>query len=223
MLVQDLMTTPVKTVTPTTSLAEVASLMVRLARLQENQLADVEAARQTLEQALRLQPKNPEVLQALTDLFLGQETWPEYVATLLRLVDVGVEGLDAVQALMSAAVLMQERVNDREKAILLCERALEHDPSHLPAVNMLLGLCRDDLQRQEPFLRLKKELEHEPLPSGNYTQERIAKLLIHTNHDIGSGDNAPRLYYRVNEGSFNVLQPVSTNQDTFFFTIRRCA
>jgi subtilisin-like proprotein convertase family protein len=66
---------------------------------------------------------------------------------------------------------------------------------------------------------LKMELEHDPLPSGNFIEDRIAKLVITTNHDIATGDNAPRLYYRVDNGSFNVLQPSTANQDTFYFTI----
>ncbi len=66
---------------------------------------------------------------------------------------------------------------------------------------------------------MKMELIHEPLASGNFTGAREAWLLVNTNHTVGTGVNAPRLYYRVDEGSFNALLPSDIVQDTFFFII----
>ncbi len=66
---------------------------------------------------------------------------------------------------------------------------------------------------------MKMELLHEPLASGNFTEDREAALVIHSNHTIGSGANAPQLYYSVDGGNFSALQPYSINLDTFFFMI----
>lgn len=68
-------------------------------------------------------------------------------------------------------------------------------------------------------LDMKMELVHQPLPSGNFTTDREAVLVISSNHPIGTGSNAPQLYYNVDGGSFTALQPYATSLDTFFFMI----
>jgi subtilisin-like proprotein convertase family protein len=66
---------------------------------------------------------------------------------------------------------------------------------------------------------IKMELEHEALLSGNFTNAREAKLLVHSSHDVGTGAKAPRLYYSVDEANFMELEVSSTVGDTFFFMI----
>ncbi|MCK4569526.1 MAG: M20/M25/M40 family metallo-hydrolase [Bacteroidales bacterium] len=66
---------------------------------------------------------------------------------------------------------------------------------------------------------MKMELIHEPLISGNFTADREAWLVVNSNHAVATGENSPRLYYSVDEGSFLELQPYTTVQDTFFFMI----
>ncbi|HSG68085.1 MAG TPA: proprotein convertase P-domain-containing protein, partial [Bacteroidales bacterium] len=66
---------------------------------------------------------------------------------------------------------------------------------------------------------MKMELIHDNLQSGNETGDRTAKLFVNSNHPTATGDNAPRLYYRVNGGEFMILQPSDIVSDTFYFTI----
>ncbi len=66
---------------------------------------------------------------------------------------------------------------------------------------------------------MKMELYHEPLASGNDTTEREAILIISSNHPVGTGPGAPRLYYSVDESLFIPLEPSYSNQDTFWFMI----
>ncbi len=68
-------------------------------------------------------------------------------------------------------------------------------------------------------LDMKMELVHQPLPSGNFTNDREAVLVINSNHSIGTGSNSPQLYYSIDGGSFTALQPYATSLDTFFFMI----
>jgi len=77
------------------------------------------------------------------------------------------------------------------------------------AVATMASLCMD----------MKMELVHEPLPSGNFLTDREAKLLINSNHDVGTGAGAPRLYYSIDDGAYIPLTPSSSNLDTFYFTI----
>jgi tetratricopeptide (TPR) repeat protein len=143
--------------------AEIASLLVRLARLQDNQLGDPTAARATLEEAMTLDSRNPEVLAELAQFFYNRESWNDYVEALARLARVTPhEETGLVQTLLSAAALVYHKVQDREGAIRLGELVLQRDPGHMPAVDMLVGLSEPEPERQEAFLRLKADLVEDP-------------------------------------------------------------
>jgi tetratricopeptide (TPR) repeat protein len=143
--------------------AEIVSLLVRLARLQDNQLGDAAAARATLEQAMSLDARNPEVLAELAQFFYNRESWNDYVEALARLAAVTPPAeTDLAQTLMSAAGLVFHKVQDREGAIRLGELVLQRDPGHMPAVDMLVGLSEPEPERQEQFLRLKADLVEDP-------------------------------------------------------------
>jgi hypothetical protein len=60
---------------------------------------------------------------------------------------------------------------------------------------------------------------HVPLNTGNFTDARVATAVIKSGNGIATGTNAPRLYYKINNGSFNYINPSYTNLDTFKFTI----
>lgn len=61
---------------------------------------------------------------------------------------------------------------------------------------------------------------HEPLVSGNDTTEREASVTINSPQPIvNTGANAPRLYYKINEGPLNFVNAFYNNLDTFKFTI----
>jgi len=68
-------------------------------------------------------------------------------------------------------------------------------------------------------LDLTLMLDHEPLLSGNYTGDRVADLVINSNLGIPSGDNAPRLYYQIEDGEFEWLHASEIIDDTFRFVI----
>lgn len=61
---------------------------------------------------------------------------------------------------------------------------------------------------------------HEPLTSGNNTADREAVVTIDSPQPIvRTGANAPRLYYKINEGPLNFINAFYNNLDTFKFTI----
>ena len=158
-------------------IGEIVSLQVRLARLQQNQLGDAPAAMAALDQALALDPRSPEALEALADHFLSQQSWGDYVEALTRLAEViPPQRTDLVETLMSAAAMVRERADDREGAIRLGEIVLLRDPAHVPAVSMLIELCERDPARQEPFLRLKRDLVDDPHEQA-VTLTRLGKAL----------------------------------------------
>lgn len=66
---------------------------------------------------------------------------------------------------------------------------------------------------------LRMDLSHDPLATSNSTEDRLAKLVVNTNHGIGLGNTQPRLYYTTNGLVYNALTPSAFSQDTFYFYI----
>jgi hypothetical protein len=65
----------------------------------------------------------------------------------------------------------------------------------------------------------KISILHTPLTSGPAITPRTVTALIRSSMKIASGVNQPRLYYSINNGSFNYVNPSYMNLDTFQFTI----
>ena len=62
-------------------------------------------------------------------------------------------------------------------------------------------------------------MNHIPLGFTVDTSSRIAKVHIKAPFKIASANNAPRLYYKINNGNYNFINASSIVQDTFKFTI----
>jgi len=65
----------------------------------------------------------------------------------------------------------------------------------------------------------KITINHTPLTTGPATGPRTATAVIKSSYRLGVGSNVARLYYKVNNGSYNFLTPSYTNLDTVKFTI----
>ncbi len=65
----------------------------------------------------------------------------------------------------------------------------------------------------------KITISHNQLPSGPSTAPKTAVATIKSSYKIATGTFQPRLYYKVNGGSYSYLTPSYTNLDTFKFTI----
>lgn len=65
----------------------------------------------------------------------------------------------------------------------------------------------------------KITITHIPIATGPSTSPRVATALIKSSYRLGMGSNVPRLYYKINNGSYNFLTPSYSNQDTVKFTI----
>jgi hypothetical protein len=67
---------------------------------------------------------------------------------------------------------------------------------------------------------MKMDFYHTPLQSGNFTTPRTATVVIKSKTKIGmTGTAAPRLYYKINNGSYVSVNYNYYNLDTFKFTI----
>jgi hypothetical protein len=65
----------------------------------------------------------------------------------------------------------------------------------------------------------KINIVHTPLNTGPITTSRIATAVIKSSYKLGTGNTSPKLYYKINNGSYNMLYPSYANLDTFKFTI----
>lgn len=70
------------------------------------------------------------------------------------------------------------------------------------------------------FDKVKPDIYHDnPALSSPDSTARIISAIIKDNKMLATGSNRPRLYYRVNGGSFNFLNASTTVLDTFKFTV----
>ena len=136
--------------------------LLRLARIHDQELEDPGAARAALEQALSMDPRHVDVLQALAQHFLRQEAWSSYVDVLERLIEVRPDSPESLPSLMAAGRIMEDREQDLTRAAQIYRRALEMDPEHLPAIDALLTLDLEEPDAREALLRRKDGLVEDP-------------------------------------------------------------
>jgi hypothetical protein len=65
----------------------------------------------------------------------------------------------------------------------------------------------------------KMQFTHTPIPTTPSTAPRTATVVIKANQKIAKLTNGPRLYYKINSGSFNFVNATYNNLDTFKFII----
>lgn len=90
--------------------------------------------------------------------------------------------------------------------------------------NIVLGYTTQNVKAAIAYLislanNYRMNITHTPLNTGNYQTDRTATVVIKSPKTLGTSSNAPRLYYKINSGSFNTVNAFYTNQDTFKFTI----
>lgn len=62
-------------------------------------------------------------------------------------------------------------------------------------------------------------INHYPVTSDMDTSAKYAYTNIHFSIPRGTGNNAPRLYYKINNGSYQYINPYQVNNDEFTFRI----
>ncbi|MBK9358773.1 MAG: M20/M25/M40 family metallo-hydrolase [Bacteroidales bacterium] len=62
-------------------------------------------------------------------------------------------------------------------------------------------------------------MQHDPIPSGNSTDQREAVLVVSCSQTIASDEFAPRLYYSTNGISFDFILPVESAGNTYRFMV----
>lgn len=88
-------------------------------------------------------------------------------------------------------------------------------------VTFFRNLVRTALAALTSFSKdMKMSFYHTPLASGNHTTVRTATLVIKSKNKVAMNtNNAPRLYYKVNSGTYTAVNYNYYNLDTFKFNI----
>ncbi len=121
-----------------------ATFLATCARIHEERLEDLDGAIDAWRRVLDMDPENLEVLDALIRLHQVKESWAELVETLLRKADVVLDAEPRIELLTQAAMVYEEMLGDRARAVEVYNRILELDPEHQGALDAL-----DRLYEQE--------------------------------------------------------------------------
>lgn len=151
--------------------AQRLELWVALAKIWEHELHDPHRAIEAHVNALDLASDHRESLGALARLYKRVEAWDKAVATVIRHAEL--EGVRGVDKWYEAGQVLAKELADPEGAETRFTKALELDPSYLPAMLSLIELYR---KRRDWARAAQMMLEAERV-----SQNRLEKIkLIHS-------------------------------------------
>lgn len=119
---------------------EQAEQLTRLAKILEEKLDDTDAAATRLLHALNLAPKHLEAAHRLVALLKLRGDFPGMVRHLEHIVRYETSGYRRSKAACEAALIFRDMLNEPDKAIVMYELALEHDPENLEIGSNLANL-----------------------------------------------------------------------------------
>jgi tetratricopeptide (TPR) repeat protein len=118
--------------------AALAPIHLELAALHQGPLGDVPRAMSHLNAALAALPDDPEALSRLARIHGQAQNWPAAADALRRLVAVpGGSPQERVGRILELAQVQAEGFGDAGAAARLCEQALELEPGHAAALDLL--------------------------------------------------------------------------------------
>ena len=119
---------------------EMADLRIRLGRLREDKLHDLEGAVESYEEALELSPGHADAMAALERLYEELEMWEQLRNVLERQVHAAANDNARLGLYHRLARLHERQLNDVEGAIDYNQRALDVDRNSADAINELVRL-----------------------------------------------------------------------------------
>ncbi len=168
----------------------------RLAGLYEHKLGQADGAFMVLESAIDEAPEEPHVLSELARLAELTGLWPE----MLAIYDRVIEHLDpdaALDAMLKAAYVQRDKLQDPASAAAYFERVLEHAEDSEPALRALVDL-NIDLEQFEKLVDVLQRLSYVTM---DY-QEKVVLLSSAAEvfeHNIGDRERAVGAYEAICE------------------------
>jgi len=120
-----------------------STLYVRLARIQEEGLDDLESAIQSLRKAVDAAPENSNALSALREAYVKKGDFASALEMHQKELKITDGELARAEVIAEMGVLCLMHLNDQERAVEYFEQALEIDPNCLPAADNVCSLYRE--------------------------------------------------------------------------------
>jgi hypothetical protein len=141
-----------------------AALLIRLAQLRAEHLADTDGARAALDQALRLVPEHPTALAVLAQLASPDDDPRAFAEAKLREAAMAVDDDARIEALMIAGAALRDRCADPGGARAAFEQVLARRPYHADATWALAGLIEQGGDPEAAARLLETRLEDPAMP-----------------------------------------------------------
>ncbi|RMH42163.1 MAG: tetratricopeptide repeat protein [Deltaproteobacteria bacterium] len=170
-------------------------LLARVARLEEVELGDADAAIAAWRDLLVDVPDDAEALDALERLLAAREAWHELIDVLRRRVDLAGDAAERKAQLRRIASLYERELGDAHEAIAAHLEVLDHSPDDRETLAELARLYRE-AERWTDLLEVTERrlaLAQDPLEIAEHTHE-LADLLFHR---LGRGAEALERYAAV--------------------------
>jgi tetratricopeptide (TPR) repeat protein len=161
-------------------------LAERAATMYDEALGDIERARPYLERVLRIDPTNERAFARLKQILTSLERWDDLEALYERTVAASEESRRA-DLLAEVALLAEEIIGDRVKAIRYYERILDLDRAHEQATRALDALYAAEQAWDRLAALLERRLEG---ASGDEAQTLRLRLGALHAEKLGSGGRA---------------------------------
>jgi len=119
-----------------------------------------------LEMALQLSPTDSDIMDSLARRYRQLGWWEQLQRLLLRHAEL--EGLDLAsrcELLLEAAQVLQEHLDDEERALALADQVLQADPTHREAADLVQALCDTLDHGDERAARLAERVAASDNPS----------------------------------------------------------
>lgn len=146
------------------------AILLELARLEEDQLGDADAAAERYRAVLEIDPSHDDALRALDRLATEGERWAE-LADVLRQRIERASGTEARELTLRLADLLRTKLDDPEGALEAYARVLEDEPSRGEAIAGLEAIAGIDGFGPRAALHLERAYE----ASGEH--EKLAEIL----------------------------------------------
>ncbi len=128
-------------------------LAERAAAVYEEKLGDVDRARPYLERVLDRRPGHEAAFERLKQILTTREQWSQLASLYERIIAATSEPLRRTELLAEVALLAEDVMGERPRAIAYYERILELDPAHDRATRALDGLYASE-QRWDRLVQL---------------------------------------------------------------------
>ena len=138
-----------------------AELMIKICRIQEEVLGDIEAAVKTYQELLWENPNSAEALDSLERLYLQTEQWKELVDIYRRRVDLCEAKEDRRSLWVRIAGLQEEELHDNDQAISAYLTVLDEIPDDLDCVRALARIYKQGERWPDLLEMLERELSLE--------------------------------------------------------------